>query len=146
MAKVEHIRELVEGPVSVEYLKERADAGWELVALEWQRTPVGGHTDGEEIPYGSRVANDRTHLEDDPAEMNTLTVILEQIVQDRSLSHMAEALNQQGFRTREGSHWTAVSVFNMLPRLIQVSPRIFSTEAWRARRKRIFSSGHSSAG
>ena len=69
--------------------------------------------------------------------MNALMLILELIVQDRSLSNMAETLNQGGFRTRDGSKWSMVTVYKMLPRLIEVSPRIFTTEAWIERRKRI---------
>lgn len=141
MSKVERIREIVTGPPNSEYLRQRTDAGWELVAVEWQRPAAGAEQEpprsGEDVPYGSRVANDSTRLEENPPEMNALTLILELIVQDRSLSNMAETLNQRGFRTREGSKWTVVSVYNMLPRLIEVSPRIFATEAWIERRKQI---------
>ena len=41
MAKMERIREVVTGPLDLEYMRKRADAGWELLAVEWQR-PVGG--------------------------------------------------------------------------------------------------------
>jgi hypothetical protein len=141
MAKMEHIREIVTGPLDLEYMRKRADAGWELLAVEWQR-PVGGGEPGsggtgEDVPYGSRVAKDCEHLEENPSEMNALMLILELIVQDRSLSNMAETLNQGGFRTRDGSKWSMVTVYKMLPRLIEVSPRIFTTEAWIERRKRI---------
>jgi hypothetical protein len=141
MAKVERIREMVTGPLDPEYVKQRADAGWELVAVEWQRQGEGVEPErsrrGEDVPYGSRVANDCAHLEENRSEMEALTLILELIVQDRSLSNMAEALNQGGFRTRDGSKWSVVTVYNMLPRLIEVSPRILTTEAWIERRKRI---------
>jgi hypothetical protein len=73
--------------------------------------------------------------------MNVLALILELIVQDRSLSNVAETLNQQGFRTRDGSKWTVVTVYNMLPRLIEVSPDILTTEAWMERRKRVAAAG-----
>ena len=141
MAKTERIREVVRGPLDPEYVRRRTDAGWELVAVEWQRPAEGAEQErargGEVVPYGSRVANDCAHLEENPPEMDALTLILELIVQDRSLSHMAETLNQRGFRTREGSKWTVVTVYNMLPRLIEVSPRIFANEAWIERRKHI---------
>jgi hypothetical protein len=144
MAKMERIREMVTGPLDPEYMKQRTDAGWELVALEWQR-PAGGEQElrrgGEEVPYGSRVAKDCTRLDENPSEMEALSLILELIVQDRSLTNMAETLNQRGFRTRDGSNWTVVSVYNMLPRLIEVSPRIFTTDAWIERRKRITVAG-----
>ena len=145
MAKVERIREMVTGPLDPEYVRKRTDAGWELVAVEWQRPAEGVGPEsgkgGEDVPYGSRVANDCEHLDEDPSEMNALMLILELIVQDRSLSNMAETLNQGGFRTRDGSKWSVVSVYKMLPRLIEVSPRIFTTEAWIERRKRITAVG-----
>ena len=141
MAKVERIREMVRGPLSPEYVRQRAEAGWELVAVEWQRRAEGEEPErapaGEVVPYGSRVAHNCTCLEDNPPEMDALTLILELIVQDRSLSNMADTLNQAGFRTREGTKWSVVSVYNLLPRLIEVSPRILTTEAWTERRKRI---------
>jgi hypothetical protein len=145
MSKVERIREMVTGPLDPEYVKHRTDAGWELVAVEWKRQQGGiepeSRRSGEDVPYGSQVANDCVHLEANPSEMNALTLILEMIVQDRSLSNMAEALNQAGFRTRDGSKWTVVTVYNMLPRLIEVSPRILSAEAWIERRKQIPTAG-----
>ena len=141
MSKVERIREIVTGPLDPEHVKQRTDAGWELVAVEWQRRGEGLEPErsrgGEEVPYGSQVANDCAHLEENTSEMNALTLILEMIVQDRSLSNMAEALNQRGFRTRDGSKWTVVTVYNMLPRLIEVSTRILTAEAWIERRKQI---------
>jgi hypothetical protein len=141
MAKVERIREIVTGPLDPGYVRKRSDAGWELVAVEWQRQAEGVEPEcsrgGEDVPYGSRVANDCEHLEENPSEMNALMLILELIVQDRSLSNMAETLNQGGFRTRDGSKWSVVTVYNMLPRLIEVSPRIFRAKAWIERRKQI---------
>jgi hypothetical protein len=142
---MERIREMVTGPLDPEYLRQRAGAGWQLVALEWQRPAEGGAPEsgrsGEDIPYGARVARDFTHLEEEPSETDALTLILELIVQDRSLSNMAETLNLRGFRTREGSKWSVVSVYNILPRLIEVSPRILTTDAWIERRKRITTTG-----
>jgi len=42
-----------------------------------------------------------------------------------------------GYRTRAGKPWSRVAVFNMMPRLIEVGPRIFSSEEWEQRRLRI---------
>ncbi len=141
MPKVERIRETVTGPLGFDYVKQRTDAGWHLVAVEWEREVEEAAPErtrpGEPVPYGSQVARDCTRLEESSSEMNALSLILELIVQDRSLSNMAETLNQHGFRTREGTKWTAVSVYNLLPRLIEVSPRILSTEAWQERRKQM---------
>ena len=141
MANMQRIRERVTGPLDPEYLKQRTDAGWELVAVEWQRPAEGAEQErarrGEVIPFGARVADDCVHLEENPSEMDVLTLILELIVQDRSLTNMAETLNQRGFRTREGAKWSVVSVYNTLPRLIEASPRIFAKESWIERRKQI---------
>jgi len=145
MSKVERVREVLTGPLDPAYWKQKTEAGWELVAVEWQRGAEGRELERggtvEDVPYGCRVANDWLHLEENPTEVDALTLMLELIVQDRSLSKMAEALNRQGFRTRDGSKWTMVTVYNMLPRLIEVGPRILSTEAWKERRKQLFRAG-----
>lgn len=141
MAKMERIRDAVSGPLDPAYLKQRADAGWELVALEWQRQGERPEPEqrsiAQDVPFGCRVAQDCSHLEENPAEVEALTVMLEMIVQDRSMSIMAEALNERGFRTRDGAKWTVVTVHKMLPRLIEASPRILANQAWVERRKRL---------
>jgi hypothetical protein len=140
MPKVEHIRELVTGSVDLEYMKAKTEAGWKLVALEWRREIPGDEQETiivEEIPYGLRVASDCSRLEEDPQEKAVLVQMMELIVQDYSVSLLAAELNKRGLRTRSGSFWTPVSVFNMLPRLIEVGPRIFSSEDWEARRERL---------
>jgi recombinase len=144
MAEIERIREILTGPLDPEDVKRKTEAGWKLVGLEWER-PAGGELAKraalqEEIPYGCRVANDCLHLEEDAVEMRTLTRMLELIVQDRSMSRMAEELNRQGFRNRDGSRWNMITVYNMLPRLIEVGPRILSSEEWKERRKQILKS------
>jgi hypothetical protein len=63
--------------------------------------------------------------------------MMDLVVEDFSFSSIASDLNEKGFRTREGKRWNQVSVFNMLPRLIEIGPRLFSTEEWKARRLRF---------
>ena len=144
MARVERIRESVTGPVDAEHMRQKTDGGWRLVALEWQRETPGEEAESEtliqEIPYGLRVAGDCLHLEEDPSEKNALLMMMQLIVREDPFSQIANELNQRGFRTRNGSKWTAVSVFNMLPRLIEVGPRIFSSNEWEARRERLMRS------
>ena len=141
MARIERIREVVTGPVDMDQWKLKTDAGWKLVALEWRREIEGGepaHTIiMEEIPYGLRVANDCTRLEENPDERNVLVQMMELIVQDHTVSETAAELTRRGLRTRGGAPWTPVAVFNMLPRLIEVGPRIFSSEDWEERRERL---------
>lgn len=141
MAKVERIREVVTGVVDLEYMRAKTEAGWKLVALEWRREIDGEESPQqvliEEIPYGLRVAGDCSRLEEDPQERAVLMEMMELIVQDYSVSLIARELNKRGLRTRSGDYWTPVSVFNMLPRLIEVGPRIFSTDEWETRREHL---------
>lgn len=141
MAKIERIREVVTGSVDVEYMRQKTEAGWKLVALEWRREIEGEDTAQqvvvEEVPYGLRVAADCSRLEEDPAERAVLMQMMELIVQDYSITLVAAELSKRGLRTRDGGAWTPVSVFNMLPRLIEVGPRIFSSDEWEERRERL---------
>ena len=141
MAKIERIREVVTGSVDLEYMRQKTEAGWKLVAMEWRREIEGEEAAQqvmvEEIPYGLRVASDCSRLEEDPAERTVLMQMMELIVQDYSVTLTAAELNKRGLRTREGGPWTPVSVFNMLPRLIEVGPRIFSSDEWEQRRERL---------
>ncbi len=143
MAKRERVREILAGPLTPEYLKKRADEGWTLVglALEWERDtgdrkPEPGDL-GEEVPYGLQVAGDCLHLEENSAEKEVLIRMMELIVEDYPLSRVADELNRQGFRTRHGAHWTASAVFNMIPRLVETGPRIFTSAQWVELRRRL---------
>jgi|SRR5579872_1633538 len=140
MARVERLREELAGPPAPDYWKQKAAQGWRLSAVEWVRDaegPVGVYEPPEEIPYGLKIADDCEHLEVHPGEREALTLMLEFIVQDRSLTQVAAELNSRGFRRRRGGEWTATSVFNMLPRMIQVGPQIFSQSEWAVRRRRL---------
>jgi len=113
------------------------------LSLEWEREIETGLPRGEasslreEVPYGLRVAQDGLHLEENAAEKETLVRMMDLIVEDHSLSRVAEELNGRGFRTRQGALWTASAVFNMIPRLVEVGPRIFSSDEWVALRSRL---------
>lgn len=146
MKKIDRIREKVTIPPTSVYLSRMQDAGWRLVALEWEReiefsgeppeTPVE-EVGAEEIPFGLRIASDCRHLEDDPLEMQTLKFLAEMIVQDLSFRSMADALNAREYRTRDGHPWTAASVFKLIPRLIDVAPRVLSGAEWESRKKQL---------
>src|SRR5580700_548269 len=146
MAKLERIRESLEGSLDPEYVKQRERAGWRLVGVEWERATEAqerGESEGtsgprlEDPPYGVRVGGDCDHLEENPDEMQFLLSMMELIIQDISLTKVAEELSRKGYRTRKGAEWGPVAVFNMLPRLIELTPRIFATEEWVERRKRL---------
>ncbi len=140
MSKVERVREVLNAPPSPKYWQEKAAEGWRPVAVEWEREVEG--TEGEsrlkeEVPYGLQVSEDCLYLEENPAESEAMRRMLEQIVADRPLSVVAEELNRRGFRQRSGAQWTQVAIFNMLPRLVEVAPRIYSSEEWSEKRHRL---------
>jgi hypothetical protein len=141
----ERIREAVKSPIDADYIARRQQEGWRLVAVEWEveweRGPETPERQAEalleETPFGARVAADAERLEESPSEMESLLFMMELIIQDISLTKVAEELNRKGFRTRSGTEWGPVAVFNMLPRLIELTPRIFSRAEWIERRKRL---------
>jgi hypothetical protein len=141
MGNIERLREPVAGMPSPEYLEQKLTEGWRPVAIEWERESsaedVGSGLLKHEVPYGLRVSEDCHHLEDDPAEREVLRLILALIVGDEPLSQVAQDLNRRGHRTRGGSEWTQVAVFNMLPRLIEVAPEILSTREWSTVKQRV---------
>jgi hypothetical protein len=145
MPAKERIREPISGLVRPDYLEEHIKAGWRLVGLEWERDapeapePVAAPPDGwvEEIPYGLRVSDDGMRLVGNLAEIDIIVRALDLIVEDCPLSRVAERLNERGYRTREGDSWTAPALFELLPRMIQVGPRVFASDEWMSRRARL---------
>jgi len=145
MKKIDRIREKISILPTAQYLSKMHDAGWTLVALEWEReVEVSGEPlesemepGAEEIPFGLRISPDCRHLEDDPLEMQTLKFITEMIVQDVSFRSMADALNAREYRTRDGHPWNAASVFKLTPRLVEIAPRILSGSEWESRKKQL---------
>ena len=155
MAKMERVREAVHGKLDLDDMQRKYAAGWRLVALEWERETAGegamapeaafgeraeiaeAPRQVHELPFGLRVASDCMHLEEDPTEMRALRTLMELIVQDISMQRMAEELNRAGCTTRDGKPWTAVAIFNIFPRLIEVTPEIFNGEGWKSRRREI---------
>jgi len=142
MAYFERIRDMVSGPFSSAIMDQRMAAGWQLVSMEWRRELPGDQAPSEgafneDIPYGLRISDDCKRLEVDPTENLVLTQMMDLVVEDFSFSSIASDLNEKGFRTRDGKLWGQISVFNMLPRLIEVGPRLTSTEDWKTRRQRL---------
>ena len=141
MARMERIRESFDRPLELDYLRERERTGWRLVAVEWERETQEDAPEAaarvQEAPFGTRIADDCDGLAENPAEMEFLLSMMELIIQDISLTKVAEELNRKGFHTRRGTEWGPVAVFNMLPRLIELTPRIFASAEWTERRKRL---------
>ncbi len=142
MAHFERIRDVISGPFSSSLMQQRTAAGWQLVSLEWRRELPGDEPPSEgafneEIPFGLRISDDCQRLEFDPRERMVLTLMMDGVVQDFPFSSIASNLNEKGFRTREGKLWSQVSVFQMIPRLIEIGPGLFSTAEWAARREHL---------
>jgi hypothetical protein len=138
MPNLERVRECVSGLPDSEYFAAKAEAGWSLVAIEWERQADGEQSGAglHEVPFGFRIAPDCLHLEDSPDEKRALTVMMEVIAEDRPLSQVAVELNRRGFRTRQNASWTPLDVFNLLPRLVETGPAILASAEWLAMKSR----------
>lgn len=136
MAYFERIRDVISGPFSPEVIQQRTAAGWQMMSIEWRRELPAGEapTEGafdDDIPYGLRISEDCSRLEVEPKENQTLMLMMELLGQDFSYSSIVSDLNEKGFRMRDGKPWNRVAVFNMMPRLIEAGPRLFSSEEWK---------------
>jgi Recombinase len=142
MAYFERMRDVVSGPFSPDVIRQRTAAGWQMVSIEWRRelpdaeAPAEGVFD-EDIPYGLRISDDCQRLEVDRTEHQVLMEIMELLAQDFSYSSIVSNLNEKGFRQRNGQPWSRISVFKMIPRLIEVGPQFFSSQEWEQRRQRF---------
>jgi hypothetical protein len=144
MPKMERTRETVNGLPSLEYLSRKVQDGWKLVGLEWEREVPGVDVPGDEprewteqIPYGLRVSDDCTRLVENPVELEIITIALDMIVEDCPLSRVSDELNLRGYRTRQGGNWSPGTLFGMLPRMVQVGPKLFTSQQWTERRQRL---------
>ena len=144
MAYFERIRDVISEPFSPDVIRQRASAGWQLVSIEWRRelpeseAPTEGAFN-EDIPYGLRISDDCQRLEVDPTENKALILMMDLLGQDFAYSSIVSDLNEKGFRMRNGQLWNRVAVFNMMPRLIEVGPRLFSSEEWKRLRQHMAS-------
>jgi len=135
------MREVLTGPLSPAYVERKSGEGWTPVAIVWERQVSEAETEAadisDQVPYGLKISEDCLALEQDLQEKDALLAMLEMIIQDKPLSEIAESLNQRGFRTRHNHTWTPGLVFDLLPRLIEVGPRVFSSSEWVVRRGRL---------
>jgi hypothetical protein len=141
MREREYFGESAMDLLTPDHLQERLAAGWKLVALEWERSgdePRSGREAWvEEIPYGLQISSDCRRLVENPGETQVIVAALDMIVGDLPLSRIAAELNRRGYTTREGKPWSVTALFNLLPRMIQVGPRVFSSDQWVTRRVRL---------
>jgi hypothetical protein len=136
-----HLRDSVQHPVSLDYFQERLSAGWKLKAIEWEKeveAPSEAAIPPEHAaPYGLEIAPDASRLRHNPHEINVLMTILELIVVEKGVSHIAEELNLRGYKTRHGTPWNSPAVFNLLPRLIELGPDLLKSSDWQTRRSHL---------
>ena len=140
MAYFERVRDVVSVPFSPDVIQQRTAAGWQMVSIEWRRelpdheAPTEGAYN-EDIPYGLRISDDCQRLEVNPRENQAMMLMMELLGQDFSYSSIVSDLNEKGFRMRDGKPWNRIAVFNMMPRLIEAGPRMFSSEQWKRLRQ-----------
>lgn len=148
MKKIERVRQVVSGSLELEDVKRQTEQGWKLVAVEWEREveaaeveSATGRATGNplpaDVPFGLQIAPETQRLEENPVEREVLFQLMELIVQEGSYARIADEINRRGFRTRQGAKWTQVSVFEMLPRLIEVGPRVFQSSEWQKRKQHL---------
>ena len=142
MAYFERMRDVISQPFSPEIIQQRTAAGWQMVSIEWRRELPDSEAPpdnafAEEIPFGLRISEDCKRLEVYPAENQVLLLMMDLLAQDFSYSAIVSDLNEKGFRQRNGHPWNRVALFNMMPRLIEVGPRLFSSDEWEQRRLRM---------
>ena len=140
---IQRNRDLISGGVTLDYFMRKMAEGWSLAAIEWVREVQDqpGRRDQfqvtiqpEELPYGVQVAGDGLHLEQNPLEKTILLMILEKIVREKRITEIAFDLNAAGLKTRRGSEWTPTEVFDLLPRLVEMGPKLLNSPEWRERR------------
>lgn len=140
MPHYERIKDRIAGPFSPSLIPERLNAGWQMVSIEWRRELPESETaresdPAEEIPYGLRLSDDCMRLEIDPYENSVLIQMMDLLVQDFSYSRIVSDLNERGLRTRDNNPWDRVSLHKMMPRLIEVGPRLFADDEWKSLQK-----------
>ena len=143
MKKTERLRQVVSGPVGEMDIKEQAAKGWKLVALEWE-LEVEAEAPATEtrkaplpasVPFGLQVTPEPARLEENASEREILFQLMELMMQEGSYARIADEINRRGYRTREGTPWSPVSVFEMLPRLIEIGPHVFQSAEWQKRKQ-----------
>ncbi len=107
MAYFERTRDILNGPLTNDLLRQRADAGWQVASIEWRRELPGNapiESRVEDIPYGLRISEDCLRLEIDPEENHILMQMMELLVQDFPFTSVASDLNEKGaYRTKESA-------------------------------------------
>jgi hypothetical protein len=134
VANIERTRDFLSTPPDAGYFSQKLQAGWRLVAIDWERGDQAVEAPQEDAPFGLQVAADCMHLTEQPSEKEALLRMMEMIVQDQPLPEVAAELNRSGYRMRTGLPWTASALFDLLPRLIEAGPKILTDEEYVSRK------------
>ena len=139
-----HVTERWREPIatipSEDVLDAKAKQGWRPAAIEWVRdAPKSVDSDRRPIAYGLRISPDCAHLELDPIECEVMSLIVAMIAGDHPLSKIAAELNERELRPRQGSDWTQVTLFKLLPRIVEFGPEILSAEEWPDSKRKVLS-------
>ena len=136
------LREQISEPVTLEYFHRRLADGWVVSAVEWtkpaQQGEVGAGVDSShEVPYGERIAEDCKRLVEDAREMEILSTIYDGVLSGYQPGRIASDLNAHGYRTRHGLPWSPTTVFELMPRVIELSPQLQRRPDWPAHRNKL---------
>ena len=138
----DRIHDVIAGPLTFDYFRQRTAKGWIVVAVEWRKPsavdePLAEEADSQEPPYGQRISLDCGHLVEDKPEIDLLLFIYERVVSGWRPVEIAAEMNQRGYRTRRQLPWTPAEVFDLLPRLIELSPKLQGRPDWPSRRAKL---------
>jgi len=138
----DHIHDVIVGPLTFDYFRQRIAKGWTVVAVEWRKPSAADELlmeemDSQEPPYGQRISQDCGHLVEDKLETEALLFIYERVVSGWRPTQIAVELNKSGYRTRRRLPWTPAAVFDLLPRLIELSPKLQGRPDWPSRRAKL---------
>ena len=145
MAPFERLRDVISGPLRFRDHQATHNSGMATGidrmaarAARGRGAQPGGFWRGTS-PMACAFRMTASGLEIDPLENRTLMLMMELLVQDLAYSSVVSDLNERGLRMQDGRPWNRVAVFNMTPRLIEVGPRLFSTDEWHRLRQRFSS-------
>ena len=96
-------------PIKKEIIWQRLNEGRRIKAAN------GGYAGYGSPPFGQRA--EAGALIEDPSEQQIIDLIRRHHKSGKSLQMIADWLNEQGYRTKRGSHWRRISVKRVLDRL-----------------------------
>ena len=71
--------------------------------------------------------------------MEVINLIIAMITGDHPLSRIATELNRRELRPRQGTEWTQLALFKLLPRVVEFGPEILSADEWPDSKRKVLS-------